>query len=193
MTSGDKRIREKIITATLDCIGRDGVPSLTIRKIAKEAGVNSAAINYYFGTKEKLVDTALSQSLDEMAGLPEEILNDASLDPRTRLQKFFMAIMEGIFNYPGITTAHIFNPLFRGEYDSVFVRRFNAFIDDLVSKLKNSKINEQDLRIYAVQIISAILVPALMPKLFLSSADLDLEVIEKRKMYVDKLVGRFFV
>ena len=80
--------------ATIDCIGRDGIQSLTTRKIAKEAGVNSAAINYYFGSKEKLVEKALNQTLNEMSTLPEEILDLKSLDSKERLKMFFLAIME---------------------------------------------------------------------------------------------------
>ena len=46
MEEKDDPAKSKIIAATIDCIEREGIQTLTIRKIAREAGVNSAAINY---------------------------------------------------------------------------------------------------------------------------------------------------
>ena len=51
MSTEEQSIRERIFLATLTCIERDGLDSMTVRDIAKEANVNTAAINYYFGTK----------------------------------------------------------------------------------------------------------------------------------------------
>ena len=61
-----------------------------------------------------------------------------------------------------------------------------------MTKIEDQRFPESDLRIHAVQIISAILVPALMPRLFLSSAGLDLDHHSARDLYVKKLVDRFF-
>lgn len=191
MNSKEISAQERIILATIDLIGRDGIQSLTTRSIAKEAGVNSAAINYYFGTKEKLVDKALSQTLDEMSGLPEEILDCEDMDPLKRLQAFFSAVTEGIFNYPGITKAHLYAPLMENDYSTFFVRRFNAFIVDFLSKIKGVKIKgkSKDLKMVAVQIISAILVPSLMPKLVKS---VNFNNAETRRAYVATLVDLYF-
>lgn len=46
--------KEKILDATLHLIKSEGIDSVTIRKIASEAGTNVALINYYFGSKENL-------------------------------------------------------------------------------------------------------------------------------------------
>ena len=45
----------KILDATFRQLCLRGYAALSIREIAKEAGVNHALINYHFGTKEKLV------------------------------------------------------------------------------------------------------------------------------------------
>lgn len=48
-------IEEKILDSTLYLMGTMGTMKVPIRAIAKEAGVNVSAINYYFGTKEELL------------------------------------------------------------------------------------------------------------------------------------------
>jgi AcrR family transcriptional regulator len=47
--------RSKILDAAYRCLATEGYAALSIREIGKAAGVNSALINYHFGTKEQLV------------------------------------------------------------------------------------------------------------------------------------------
>ncbi|MBU1419015.1 MAG: CerR family C-terminal domain-containing protein [Proteobacteria bacterium] len=46
--------QERLLEAAMDIFGRDGYESATTRNIAREAGVNIAAIPYYFKGKEGL-------------------------------------------------------------------------------------------------------------------------------------------
>jgi AcrR family transcriptional regulator len=47
--------REKILDATFRRLASEGYAALSVREIAKDAGVNHALINYHFGTKDQLV------------------------------------------------------------------------------------------------------------------------------------------
>ncbi len=47
--------KEKILDAALRLIVKHGSANITIREVAKEAGVNIAAINYYFSSKEQML------------------------------------------------------------------------------------------------------------------------------------------
>jgi AcrR family transcriptional regulator len=49
-------MEDRILEAAVACIEEYGVHRLTVRRIAAKAGVNTAAINYYFRTKEQLMD-----------------------------------------------------------------------------------------------------------------------------------------
>ena len=46
--------RERIIDAATDIFGTHGFKAATLRAIANLAGVNVAAVNYYFGDKQGL-------------------------------------------------------------------------------------------------------------------------------------------
>lgn len=194
MNSQELSTREKIIHATIFCIEREGIQGVTIRKISREAGVNSAAINYYFGTKEKLLDIALRKTLDEMSSMPEEILDAEGPDHRARLQNFFTALMDGILRYPGITRAHLYSTIFEYDYNTLFVRRFNILLEDLMSKMRGveAKDKKKDLKITLVQIISAIVLPALMPRFVRPFAKVNFEDAIARKAYVASLMDHYF-
>ena len=53
--------REQILSAALRVLARDGFAKLSARTIAAEAGTNLALLNYYFGSKEKLLLTIFDE------------------------------------------------------------------------------------------------------------------------------------
>ena len=96
--------------AATDCLEKDGLQSITVRSIARESGVNIAAINYYFGSKKELVNEVLKSTTEEFAGLWQEALESKD-EPRERLRKFCITCIDGAFRCPGIAKAHIYDPL----------------------------------------------------------------------------------
>lgn len=73
--------KQKILDAAFRCLASEGYAALSIREIAKEAGVNSALINYHFGTKEQLVidvlDAANQRLLARQAAMYERPISAA--------------------------------------------------------------------------------------------------------------------
>jgi AcrR family transcriptional regulator len=186
--------KSKIVAATIDCIDREGIQSLTVRKIAREAGVNSAAINYYFGTKEALVATAMSQTLDEMMKMPEEVFEGAKGEASERIEAFLGAFLEGLVRWRGIVKAHLYEPLMEGNYETDFVRRFGEFLTALAGRIGRALpfVDETVVRISIVQAVSAVMLPGLLPGIFLRFAALDFEKPDVRSEYVRALVRKIY-
>ncbi|GJM80880.1 hypothetical protein HMSSN139_33760 [Paenibacillus sp. HMSSN-139] len=51
--------KQNIIQATLELIKTEGADQVTLRKITAAANVNLALVNYYFGSKDNLINEAL--------------------------------------------------------------------------------------------------------------------------------------
>jgi len=58
-TTGNFSTKNKILEATLSIISNEGFQNVTIRRIAMDAGVNVAAVNYHFGSKDNVINEAL--------------------------------------------------------------------------------------------------------------------------------------
>ena len=56
-------MRDRLVDATRACVRTRGVADTSSRVIAETAGVNLAAITYYFGSKDELVAAALAEEL----------------------------------------------------------------------------------------------------------------------------------
>ena len=63
-TRGEER-RERILRAALGVIARDGIPAVTHRRVATEAGVPLGSLTYWFATKDDLLREALRLFVDE--------------------------------------------------------------------------------------------------------------------------------
>ncbi len=186
--------RERIYLATIKIIGKEGIQALTTRKIALEARVNIAAINYYFGSKDKLVEEALNGTLNEMAGLPSDLLDVEALEIPARLQAFFQGLMGSMLKYPGITKAHLYAPFVNSDFSAPFLFRFQEFLEDIHTKLKEKgvKVKSADTRIALVQMISAIFMPSIFPQMFEAFAESNFKDPEVLKKYVAMLIEIYF-
>ncbi|WP_054002476.1 choline-binding transcriptional repressor BetI [Shimia sp. SK013] len=64
---GRTRIRdirhEELIHATISAVHKRGYAAVTMAEIAAEAGASAASINYYFGSKEKLMEATMRRLL----------------------------------------------------------------------------------------------------------------------------------
>ncbi len=92
-----KRIRDirhqELINAAIRAIHKRGFASVTMAEIAAEADAAAASINYYFGSKEKLMEATMRYLLGILRQATLTNLAKAST-PRTRL----MAIIDANFD-----------------------------------------------------------------------------------------------
>ena len=160
-------VQAKIIEATIACIEREGIQAVTIRKIARLAGVNSAAINYYFRSKEKLVEEVMRTTVEHVFEDLEEVLNDEKRTVQERIRLLFSDFMEGAIMYPGISKAHLYEPLVNDNYEVLFVRLLNRFLHNLAKKLGlELERPAKELKLEVIHLFCVATLPVLMPDLF---------------------------
>ena len=120
-------VKEHILLSTIEAIEKYGLSNLTTRVIADEAGVNNAALHYYFGTKKELVDAALDQTARHMLEDSEELLkSDEPIEDR--ISSLLRYLMEGILRYPNIIRAHMIGPLFYSERQEDLLNLLDSWI-----------------------------------------------------------------
>lgn len=123
-----------IIVATIDCIAKDGIAGATVRSITSRAGVNTAAINYYFGSRENLIEAALQETLKN-AFDTDDILRQPEDDYRTVFAATLGHWYDGIVLYPGITRAH-FDEIVNNRSGAETINAgFRKFITDIYAIL----------------------------------------------------------
>ncbi len=191
MDTKSSSVETKIIEATIECIERYGIQGVTNRKIAEIAGINSAAVNYYFRSKETLIKRVMETTLDNAFDWEDiELLPGDTA--QQRCAAIFNELIEGGCNFPGITRAHFYEVIAGGNYDSLAVERLNEFIQKLAQDMqtRGAGLDEQETMLACVQIASAALLMGLAPRLFEKKTGMDMNDAETRQRFVARLVER---
>ncbi len=77
--------RERLVAAAWECVRKDGTAGATSRAVTAAAEANLGAITYYFGSKDALVAEAVGGAIEALLAPALEALQDAALDPVSRL------------------------------------------------------------------------------------------------------------
>ena len=182
--------KEKILLSAIEAIEKFGIQNLTTRTIAQEAGVNNAALHYYFGTKELLLEAALTATIDHWVADTVEILGSEA-STQDRLRAILEYLVDGVIRYPNLIRAHIQGPLMEGDPDSPFMAMLSTWLDQAVLGLEDSlpPKQQQRLRIAIQSMVSSILVAGLMPQGPGLSEGINLQDEANRAAYIEFLTG----
>jgi TetR/AcrR family transcriptional regulator, regulator of cefoperazone and chloramphenicol sensitivity len=181
----------KIIEAAIACVERYGVKETTVRKIAQEAGVNVAAINYYFRSKEQLMERVQEITLSNAFDWSHFSWSD-DYPPKPRLIAILDHMVMGAQAYPEITRSHFITPLVNKDSGIAAFAALNQFMEkiycDMVARGAESG---DDLRVALLQAVTAsILGIGLHMGLFGDFCPADLSDPAIRKRYIERLVDR---
>jgi AcrR family transcriptional regulator len=79
--------REHILNVAEELFAEKGFDGTSVRDIAQQAGVNLAMISYYFGSKEKLLESLIEVRAGYAYGILEELNKDMSLSPWDKIDR----------------------------------------------------------------------------------------------------------
>lgn len=78
--------KERILAAAETLFAQRGFDGASLRQLTSDAGVNLAAVNYHFGSKEKLVEQVFRRRLDALNAQRLAALARVAGQPETRLE-----------------------------------------------------------------------------------------------------------
>lgn len=171
--------RELILTAAREAFAERGYDKASIRAIARGAGVDSALVHHYFGTKEQVFAAAVASAVEPAAAAVRSMPKDHPAAVGEQLVRFFLGIWE--------------NPETRGPLlaisrsaltNDTAARIFRGFISDQLVGQMAAKIDGEDAAL-RVQLAAAQLVGCAMLRYILEIEPLASAPVEK---VVERLV-----
>ncbi|MEN6348738.1 MAG: TetR family transcriptional regulator [Syntrophomonas sp.] len=161
--NSNQNTRDKIIQAALAVIGERGTNGVTSRIIASKAKVNHAAINYYFNSKEDLIEKALEHYYE---GLEDVflILRDQKISAKERLIKFAEDYIRYDNRFPGVKH-HIMSRLM---VENVTDSKVSGLMPENLQAIKSvfqeilGGIDEKTISFKAIAFISGLVYPLLL-------------------------------
>lgn len=133
--------KTKILDAAEKLIIELGQEKASLRKITEEAGVNVAAINYHFGSKNNMISALIARLLnplvDELLHGLEQIMADASPDlPSLEaiLKCHLVPLLQFSIHHP--------------DYENMFTRLIKSYDDENIFKNQMRQITQKTTRYY---------------------------------------------
>ncbi len=158
--AGNSNARERILDSARDLFARNGIRNTSIRSVAAAAGVDSALVHHYFGTKEKLFAAAVHIPID-----PQDVIGPMREVPVEQL---------------GHTIPSILLPLWDSEIGAAFVATlrsiltgsevnlFRTFIQDIIGVEVGSRVdNPRGSGIVRIQFVASQLIGVMMARYIL--------------------------
>lgn len=97
----NRSVKDHILDRTIFLIGKMGTTDVSVREIASEAGVNVAAVSYYFSSKEQM----FAQMGERFRGgytRVMRLLDTPGVPAEERLRAWSEEVMRSLATYPGI-------------------------------------------------------------------------------------------
>ena len=69
-------VRQSLLQATIEVIGRNGLAALTVQDVAQAAGVSKGALFHHFSSKQALVDEAVGALIGEFEARVRALLQE---------------------------------------------------------------------------------------------------------------------
>ena len=137
---------ERIVSAAEQIFDRKGFKAATVREICRSAGVNLAAVNYYFGNKTALYRTVVSRLLERV--FKENPFETRATSPEAHLETFVRTILNRLLAPGGLSSYQNHSRLLAREMadpspvlDSIvegYIRPQAAFLTQVVQDLLGS-------------------------------------------------------
>lgn len=115
--------KERILTAAEALFAQRGFEGASLRQLTAAAGVNLAAVNYHFGSKDHLVEQVFKRRLDQLNARRLAALKQISSQPETTLEDVLAAFIR-----PALDLSHDGGG---GLFMRVLARAFAEHDDDL--------------------------------------------------------------
>ncbi len=160
--------RQLILEAVVTCIEKYGIDKVTTRKIALEAGTNIASINYYFRSKDELLDETLSMTINHMMEDVFASIDDVQQPFETVLTNVFFYLLDGTRQFPGISRAHLYKAVVERDKKSISAQAMIKVYERLVQRAVREYPGKSaaDLRLVTSQILTSIMFSLLSPGFF---------------------------
>ena len=88
---------QHILYKAEELFAQKGYDGSTVRDIALAAGVNLAMISYYFGSKEKLIETLFAERMGSIRLRIESVVNNTAINPFQKLEILIDQHIERVF------------------------------------------------------------------------------------------------
>ena len=181
----NEEVKEQLISAAVDLLLEAEKPEgITSREIAARSKTNLAMINYYFESKDQLLNLAISKIMEESAD-SFQIAPKTAIPPRERLQEMLYELCEMVVKYQRFTKIYIPYILMHDEIT------IPNFIIPILHEYFSGEKMDLECKVIAYQMVSFLQLIFLRADAFQKYSGSDIFDVSVRKNLIDMELNLF--
>jgi AcrR family transcriptional regulator len=177
--------KDTILQAAIDILNEvDDIDSVTVRQIAKRAGVGIGLINYHFQTRDNLVNQAIEAIME---ALPDLLNGDApppTGGPVEQMKQFLKDSSSIVMRYEKFSRTQVYHDLLHGNMQTPL------YLVPLLREHFGASRTEQQIRMIALQLVSFTQVAFLRSDMLKIYSGVDIMDDTQRDTMIDFLVDQ---
>ncbi|MBQ9471188.1 MAG: TetR/AcrR family transcriptional regulator, partial [Bacteroidales bacterium] len=91
--------RNKLLTTAHELFVKRGIDRVSIRDISKESGVHLSLVNYYFQSKENLIQEIFAYAIKDIAS-QQRIILDAEMELEPKIKRYIDSYIDALIKEP---------------------------------------------------------------------------------------------
>lgn len=140
-----------------------GFDGTSIREISKESKVNVAMVSYYFGSKEKLLESLIVHRTSDLKNVLKDISSE-NLNPIQKIEKFIQLYIERINNNRNFHHILLFE--ISSKKRAMDFESFNEIKKANINSLEKIILDGQSLNIFRKDINIHLIIPTILGTYF---------------------------
>lgn len=171
----------------------DGKFGATTQEIADEAGVNRTLINYYFRSRDNLVQIIFNEA-KEVELKKSQIIENENLSVKEKVEKFVEKSLETGLKYPYLET-YIVSQMNKGEcqnHEEIDKEHMNKLFKDIEVEMEKGNIEKMPAVQFALNLVSLLVFPIAMRPLLsqdmaIPEKDYDQIIVDRKEIIMNLL------
>jgi len=181
-------VKERILQAAMELLKSEGdVPGVSMRKIARRAGVAVSMINYHYQTKDNLMAKAVDRYITAVITASSGEGGQADQDTVEGMRTNLKHAVDFIARNPGIARVSIFQDLEKASPVDNSSRIVSSVLKSL-RKIYGRRRSETELKLLAFMQVAAIQQIFLRAEVFLQTTGLDFFIDPDRDRIADMII-----
>lgn len=182
----NENVKEQLMQAAIKLLTNSKDPcKITARQIAAEASANLAMINYYYSSKDGLINEAVNSIIETRAGSLKDI-SAKNIPGKQKLYEFLVTMSDILLEYADIARASIPYLLLEGDIVLPY------YILPLIKECYHNKRSEEECRLLAYQLISFLQLVFYRMNDFMKFSGIDIEHKQQRDQMLQSYIDFYF-
>lgn len=174
--------KERILEVAETLFSEKGFEGTSIRDIAQMADVNIAMISYYFGSKEKLLETLITTRSEYATDMLEELSRNEELDSWVKMDRMVDLYVDRLFanyRFHNIMSRQIFSEHdleLRNQINNIKLKNLDIIRRIILEGIKNKIFRKVDIELTVATLIGTISQATMSKTLYTRIFNLDSEL-----------------